>query len=72
MISMKKCYKCNVDLNIANNTCPLCHNDLGKDKENNSVFPIIPTIYTKHNLLYKILAFLSIYTFCFTNDLLLG
>ena len=56
---MKKCYKCNVDLNIANNTCPLCHNDLGKDKENNSVFPIIPTIYTKHNLLYKILAFLS-------------
>lgn len=57
---MKKCYKCNVELNTISNTCPLCHNDLGKETKSSSVFPVVPTRYTRHNLLYKILAFLSL------------
>lgn len=57
---MKKCYKCNVNLNTNQSTCPLCHNDLGTNKNNNNVFPVIPTMYKKHDILFKLLSFLSL------------
>lgn len=57
---MKKCYKCDVFINTDNNKCPLCHNII-EDGIPNSVFPKIPYIYTKHNLIIKILLFISIF-----------
>lgn len=57
---MKKCYKCNVNLNISQNICPLCHNDLGITEKTSGVFPFIPTIYVKHHLLYKLLSYASL------------
>lgn len=61
MKKMKRCYKCNVDVNSSLNKCPLCQNEIESGKVENSVFPIIPTIYKSHRLLYKILSFISIF-----------
>lgn len=58
---MKRCYKCNVDVNSSLNKCPLCQNEIESGKVENSVFPLIPTIYKSHRLLYKILSFISIF-----------
>lgn len=57
---MKKCYKCDISINTDNNKCPLCHNII-EDDFTDSVFPKIPYIYTKHNLIIKILLFISIF-----------
>ena len=58
---MKKCYKCNVTVNSSLSKCPLCQNEIEHGKSETCVFPIIPTIYKKHRLLYKILSFISIF-----------
>lgn len=57
---MKKCYKCNVSIQTSANTCPLCHSNVGNDSDSYCVFPIIPTMYTKHRLFFQILLFVSI------------
>lgn len=58
---MKKCYKCNVIVNSSLNKCPLCQNEIKHGKSKECVFPIIPTIYKKHKLLYKMLSFISLF-----------
>lgn len=57
---MMKCYKCNVEINSSLARCPLCQNEIDINNKDKSVFPIIPTIYKKHKLLYKILSFISL------------
>ncbi len=58
---MKKCYKCNVSINSDSSKCPLCGTEIGNDEIDNSVFPIIPNMYTKHSMFLKVLLFLSLF-----------
>ena len=44
---MKKCTKCNVNLDIISNTCPLCNSEIKSDKEFDSSYPIIKTVVSK-------------------------
>lgn len=55
-----KCYKCKVEINSDNNLCPLCQSRLEPSSKNNPVFPVIPTYYQKHKILYKILFLVSL------------
>lgn len=57
---MKKCYKCNVNINSSVAKCPLCNSSIDDDKIDESVFPIIPSIYTKNTIILKLLLFVSI------------
>lgn len=58
---MKKCYKCNVLINSVNSTCPLCQSSIDSNEKTETIFPIIPNIYIKHNLIFKLSIFLSIF-----------
>lgn len=55
---MKKCTKCNVNLDIISNTCPLCNSEIKSDKEFDSSYPIIKTVVSK-SLFRKVLFFLT-------------
>lgn len=57
---MKKCYKCNVSLQSLSSYCPLCNNRIESNELNESIFPVIPTLYIKHKLFLKLLLFISI------------
>lgn len=57
---MKKCYKCNVTINSSIAKCPLCGSRIDDDNRDESVFPIIPSMYTKHKLVFKLLLFASV------------
>lgn len=57
---MKKCYKCNLNINTNVSKCPLCNSVLDEDTEGENIFPIISNIYKKHKLFFKILLFISI------------
>lgn len=56
---MKKCYKCNVTINSSLPLCPLCRSQIDKSNVDEVVFPIIPNMYRKHNLIFKLILFLS-------------
>ena len=60
---MKKCFKCNVNINSNTDECPLCKTPLSSKEKGNDVFPIIITKYKNHYMIYKILLTLSIYLF---------
>jgi len=57
---MKKCYKCNININSKSSVCPLCKGIIETSENDECVFPIIPSVYKKHKLILKILLFLSI------------
>ena len=57
---MKKCFKCNVNINSNTDDCPLCKTPLSSKEKGNDVFPIIITKYKNHYMIYKILLTLSI------------
>ena len=57
---MKKCFKCNVNINSNTDDCPLCKTPLSSKQKGNDVFPIIITKYKNHYMIYKILLTLSI------------
>ena len=56
---MKKCYKCNVNINSSVPICPLCKNNIEKNEKDESVFPFIPNIYKKNKLILKCFMFFS-------------
>lgn len=58
---MKRCYKCNVGINSSSSKCPLCGNDIDDVIINTSAFPVIPNMYVKHGLFFKLLLFLSLF-----------
>jgi len=58
---MKNCYKCNVLVNSSIPRCPLCQSSIDDSDIDESVFPIIPNMYTKHKIIFKLLLFLSIF-----------
>lgn len=51
-----KCYKCNVNIESNTHICPLCKNEIKKEKVTSDVFPIIPIVHKGHGLFLKILA----------------
>ena len=51
---MKKCFKCNVNINSNTDDCPLCKTPLSSKEKGNDVFPIIITKYKNHYMIYKI------------------
>jgi hypothetical protein len=57
---MKKCYKCNVLINTKVQKCPLCNGSIEEGEKGENIFPIIPNIYIKHKLFFKLLLFLSV------------
>lgn len=57
---MKKCYRCNVLINTKVQKCPLCSGSIENGELGENIFPIIPNIYVKHKLFFKLLLFLSI------------
>ena len=57
---MKKCYKCNVNINSSVAKCPLCKNGIDDDGQEESVFPFIPNTYKKNKLIFKCFIFFSI------------
>ena len=57
---MKKCYRCNVLINTKVQKCPLCSGSIEDGEIGENIFPIIPNIYMKHKLFFKLLLFLSI------------
>lgn len=56
---MSKCKRCNVKIQTDCNTCPLCQNEIKKEKTNN-IFPNIDENFKLYNLIIKILFFLSL------------
>lgn len=61
MIKIKRCEKCSVHVVGRRDRCPLCQAALaGEGMEDEEVFPQIPTIYRRFNLLFRILIFVSI------------
>lgn len=58
---MKKCYKCDVKINSSIARCPLCNNNVEDDGKDESLFPIIPSIYNNHRLFFQLLLFASIF-----------
>lgn len=57
---MKKCYKCDVTINSSINKCPLCNSNIEDDNIDSSVFPRIPSMYTKSIIFLRLLLFCSI------------
>lgn len=55
---MKHCNKCNVQLDIISNKCPLCNSEVEDKKDFKSSYPIINTIVNK-NLFRKIIFFIA-------------
>lgn len=55
---MKSCKKCNVQLDIISNKCPLCNSEIEDKKKFSSSYPIINTVVTK-NLFRKIIFFIA-------------
>lgn len=72
---MKRCEKCGVLVPSSRNRCPLCQRLLLESDEkgfDSEIFPYIPTIYHRHNLLIRISLFCSIvlYVVCLALNLL--
>lgn len=60
---MKYCNSCKVNVTGGQPRCPLCQADLVEldDKtEEEEVFPVIPTIYRQHHMLFKTLVFVTV------------
>lgn len=58
---MKYCSKCKVTVDAPRKYCPLCKGVLtGGDGTERKVFPLISTMYRKHNLFFRILIFISV------------
>lgn len=58
---MKSCTKCNVNISGSRTYCPLCQNELIIiDNYAAEVFPKLPKVVHKYNLILKIIAFISI------------
>ena len=56
---MKRCEKCNVDVRGSDSLCPLCQYRLTGEEEA-PVFPVLPTLYIQHKLLFKLLILLTV------------
>lgn len=58
---MKYCEKCKVDVAGTIEYCPLCQRKLtNKGGEEYDRFPYVPTMYNKHTLFFKMMAFISV------------
>ncbi len=60
---MMYCNKCKVNVAGNKKVCPLCQNELKKEnisELDQEVFPLIPTVYKKFKLFFKIFIFASI------------
>ena len=77
---MKYCEKCKVYVPSDREHCPLCQSILTEEDANRSypgyddeIFPYLPTIYHRHNLLIRLSLFLSIAVcvICLTLNLLI-
>lgn len=55
---MKHCSKCNVNLDITSNKCPLCNSEIDNVKESTSSYPTINMVVSK-SLFRKILLFIA-------------
>lgn len=56
---MKKCFKCNVNINTNVDSCPLCKSPIKGNEKTYDVFPVIMNNYNNHTLLYKLLLLIS-------------
>lgn len=59
VVYMQRCDKCKVNITGQHERCPLCHGALHGDKTE-EVFPVIPTVYSRHGLFMKISLFISV------------
>lgn len=58
---MKYCNKCRAQIAGERSLCPLCGSELiRQNDEVEEVFPVIPTVYKKNNMLFRILIFASV------------
>jgi uncharacterized protein DUF6320 len=58
---VKKCEKCKVNIIGKRESCPLCQGLLlGRDEEQEEIFPRISSVYKQHNLFFRILILVSI------------
>lgn len=60
---MKFCEKCRVTVPSSRERCPLCQGflvDCDQKGYDDEIFPYIPTVYHRHNLLIRVLLFLSV------------
>jgi len=58
---VKRCEKCKVNIIGKRKSCPLCQGLLlGKDEEQEEVFPHISSVYKQHNFFFRILILISI------------
>jgi len=58
---VKVCEKCKVNIIGKRKSCPLCQGLLlGRDEEQEEIFPSISSIYKQHNLFFRILILVSI------------
>lgn len=55
---MRRCNKCNVELDIISNKCPLCDSVIDEDKKTDSSYPTINTVVSK-SLFRKIIFFIA-------------
>lgn len=51
---MRFCEKCGVKVRGADTVCPLCQRKLSGEAEE-KVYPLVPTVYRQHEMLFKIL-----------------
>jgi len=56
---MKKCYRCKVSVNADVEKCPLCNGNLKGTTQEENIFPVIPSIYTKNTVFLRLLLFVS-------------
>jgi len=58
---VKVCERCKVNIIGKRESCPLCQGSLiGRDSEQEEIFPHISTVYKQHNLFFRILILVSI------------
>lgn len=58
---MRYCDNCKVSIEGVRTFCPLCQGETRKlDDSEEATFPLIPTVYRKHNLFFRILIFTSV------------
>ncbi len=57
---MRKCFKCNININTNVEECPLCQSPLKGKEKTDDVFPVIMSNYNNHTLLYKLLLLISV------------